>query len=433
MTLRERIDLYNPASNAFLGAEQTWYGPDGRRLRLHTTDSTGATVLLFFVLHDDRGREAEAIYFESSPEPDREVFTYSEDGRLQTTTYYNEPGVAADRTETVLDGAGREVAKRFYRANGSQYGEEDVLWDGDGNKVGWDFRYVGRDGAASFRYRYHAFDKDGAWVRRTRSRDGTPERVEVRTRITASTNAVFLNPVPFAAGRVSTHKSETSPSFTKDGKTMVFARYEDWDTKDPYIAHLEADGWRVEPLREIGSVYNIAIAPDGETIVYATATEPARTLYRMRRVGNRWSTPENLTARYGVTGAYPSLTDEGDLVVYDAAGALGEGVYIAPRNSDGFGTARAVFVPDSGTTFDAFASTSTSLLVTRCFDEACESGAQNGIWVVTLSPSGTPELRKLSNVPYAWGVQPVDSLGVLVFTDGDDILAMPLEATEIAR
>ena len=37
------------------------------------------------------------------------------------------------------------------------------------------------------------------------------------------------------------------------------------------------------------------------------------------------------------------------------------------------------------------------------------------------------QASKVSGPPYVWGAQPVPELGLLVFTDGEEILAVPLE------
>ena len=419
VTLEERVDLYDPVSGAYQGAETTLFGADGRRLRLVNTDADGATTLLFFLLHDEAGREAEAVYFESSPEAYREVFTYSGDGLVQTTTYFYEPGVAADRTESVREASGREVEKRYFRANGTQYGAEQVLWNADGTQLGWDFRYVEREGGASFRYRYEALDRDGAWKRRTRSKDGVPERVEVRTRKMSQTAPELSTAAPFAPGVISTDASETSPSFSRDGRTMVFARYEEWDVKRPYIAMLEGDGWRVEPLEALGDVYNLTLSPDGGTIVYATRDGELR---RVRRTGGGWSPPEGLAVR----GSYPSVTEDGDLLFYDADGPAGQGVYRARAGGGAWGPPEPVFVHEDGTTFDPV-QVDGGLIVSRCADDVCGPSRENGLFLVGVGEGSTRKATKLKNLPYAWGAQPVEALGLFVFTDGEDILAVPLE------
>lgn len=426
VVLEERIDLYEPTSGAFLGSERTWFGVHGQRLRLEITDERGDVTLLFFLRHDDQNRESEAIYFESGPDAIRETFSYSRNGRLRTTTYYYEPGVASERTESELDEQGRERRKRYYRADGSQYGEEDVWWNDNGNQTGWDFRFVGREGGATFRYDYQAFDPADRWLRRVRSRNDTLERVEVRTIVTREDGTVFPTGLRFGAGTISTEGSETSPSFTRDGRTMVFARFDDdWDQKRPFIAHLKPDGWQVQPL-DIGLVYNLAIAPDGNAIVFSSS-DGTRTLFRILPVGDGWSAPENLSARYGFSGTYPCLTEEGDLIFFDAAGSAGPGIYAAPRAGNGFGTATSVFVPSSGEPFDGYAiDLRGSLMVTMCFDSACLSGEKNGVWEIDLQEANPGEARKLVHVPYGWGAQSVPSLGLFLFTDGEDILAIPL-------
>jgi hypothetical protein len=215
---------------------------------------------------------------------------------------------------------------------------------------------------------------------------------------------------------------------------MVFARYDDdWTRKDPFIAYLEDDGWRVEPLADIGPVYNLAISPDGGTVLFSTRSDDARTLFRTRRVAGGWSRAENLSERYGLVGTYPCLTEDGDLYYFDASGTAGAGIYFAPRKGDGFGSAVPIYVPSSGTTFDAYTDGRGSLLASRCVDDVCQSGPENGIWEVLMDDSGVGQMRKLPNLPYAWGVQPVDSLGIFVFTDGEDILAIPLEVAGVTR
>lgn len=434
-TLEERIDLFDPASGRFLGSERTFFGPDGRRLRLEITGPGNERTLLFFVLHDKSGREAKAIFFEEEADtPSRERFAYSDNGRRMTTTYYYKPGVADDSVESDLDAEGREVRKRYFRADGSQYGDEDVLWHADGDKLGWDFRYVGREGGASFRYAYQSRDEMGRWTRRTRSRDWVAERTETRTLIAASDTATFITPLRFAAGQVSTKGFETSPSFTRDGKTMVFARYgDDWAKKKAFIAHLGDEGWQAKPIPVAGTIYNVAISPDGASIVYAAG--PDGPLYRMHHDNGDWSEPENLTKRYGFAGAYPCLTEAGDLLFYSYDGDAGDGIYLAPRAGAGFGPSVPFYTPESGTTFDGFAvDTEGRLLVTRCFDDTCAAGAKNGIW--SIEPGGENSAAgaretKVPGLPYVWGVQPVASLGLFVFTDGEDILAIPLSSAGV--
>ncbi|MEM8556625.1 MAG: hypothetical protein AAGG50_02170 [Bacteroidota bacterium] len=434
VVLQERIDLFDPTTGQFLGTEQTYFDANGHRLRLEVSGADGALTLLYFVLRDPSGREEAAVYFEGDePTATRTAFDYDDAGRLRTSTYSYEPGVTADRTEAVLDDAGRDIQRRYFRADGSQYGVEDVLWNDDGTQHGWDFRRLRRDGTpdpdrvTSYRYAYRALDEASQWSVRTRSRKGQVERLEARTVTTATDRVPFVTAAPFALGTISTEQSETSPSFSRDGRTMVFARYVDWGEKTAFIADLTDAGWAVEAIPDIGPVYNLAVTPDGDAVVYAAG--PAGPLMRVARTPDGWLEPENLTDQYDIQGGYASFTDAGDLVVYRSDGPEGDGIYLAPKSDDGFGPATALYVPDEGTTFDAIVD-GQRLFVTRCFDDVCAPGSSNGVWEVTLDVEGGPSAQKMPALPYVWGVQIVEALGLFVYTDGEDILAVPLSTVE---
>ena len=86
----------------------------------------------------------------------------------------------------------------------------------------------------------------------------------------------------------------------------------------------------------------------------------------------------------------------------------------------------AVFTPGTGTTFDPFTVDGKKILVTRCFDDSCMSGPKNGIWEINILDGGKTKERKLDRIPYSWGAQAVKALGIFIYTDGNDILAIPL-------
>ena len=422
--LSETVEVYDPATGAYKAREITEYALDGRRLRRTEYDAEGNRTLLFLIEHDAYGREAGAWFTESDGSTVyRETFTYSPDGRTQTVLYFYEPDKPADRTEIDLDAEGRERAKRFFRPDGSQYGEEEVNWNDDGTEAGWDFRYLSGKPGARFEYRY--IDAGPDWRRRVRLRDGAPERLEVRTRATLEDPKPTRGTGLFAPGTISTDASETSPSFTKDGNTMVFARYgDDWATKTPWIAQRGEDGWSAEPLEALGTVYNLAISPTGNFIAYSRRDGETTQLFRVQRRADGWSEPLAITTAFGLAGSYPQLLPGGDLVFYDAGGAAGDGLYSSRLFTTGYAEATPLYTPGEGSNFDGWLSTDRkTLLVTRCLDDVCDPEGGNGIWRIQGEDAGPLDPR----LPYAWGVQPVPALGILIMTDGDDILSVPLD------
>ena len=233
----EIIDLYDPASMAYLGSEKTWYNKQQLRTKLEITDKTNAQTLLFLVEHDEQQREAKATYYElGAKEPSTELFTYSDDGKVKTTTYFNALNEQKDVTVSELNDKGREVYKRYYNSKGQLYGTETVSWLNNGDKDGWEFKYAKRDGGAAFTYTYTIRATDDNWQQRLRTRDGKPERIEVRTIVDLANKKHRHTTIKFAHGTISTKNSETSPSFSDDGKKMVFARYTEWDKKTGYLA-----------------------------------------------------------------------------------------------------------------------------------------------------------------------------------------------------
>lgn len=422
--IEERIDIYDPRSGAYLGSETTNYAPDGRRLRQVNTDKDGVSQLTFLIVHDERGREGSALYFEDdASQPSREEFAYSEDGRQKEVVYFQESGEPGEKTQIGLDRQGREKTKRYFRADGSQYGEESVLWTTDGNKLGWDFRYVGRSGGASFRYSYSSVAEDGQWRVRSRLRDGNAERIEARTLTKGAGEIALATAIPFALGAVSTNANETSPSMTDDGRTLVFARYgEEWSEKRPYMARLGEDGWEVERLEELGTVYNLAISGDGGSIVTSSANDGALKLYKLDQ--GQWQLSVDLSERFEITGSYPQLTAEGRLIYYDTDGTQGAGLYRIADIEDTQARPQRLHGSGQAVAFDPYLARSGSLFFTQCSTDSCARSQGNGVFVLR-EMGAQPELLKTMN--YVWGFQISEPLGLVLHTDGEDILALPIK------
>jgi hypothetical protein len=93
---------------------------------------------------------------------------------------------------------------------------------------------------------------------------------------------------------------ETSPSITADGQTMVFARTENWNDKVPCIATRTGDRWSVRTAPFADTLYNLAIAPDGQSIFFKKNEtqdgEDVSPAYRVARTSDGWGEPQSLPA-----------------------------------------------------------------------------------------------------------------------------------------
>ncbi|MEM9168668.1 MAG: hypothetical protein AAGC56_03355 [Pseudomonadota bacterium] len=203
---------------------------------------------------------------------------------------------------------------------------------------------------------------------------------------------------------------------TADGRTLVFARYEEWGEKDPYIATRSEDEWTVRQLTELGTVYNFAISPDGLSIVTSAADDGQLTLYSRTKDG--WALRQNLSAAFAVTGSYPQITSTEELVFYDPDGASGAGIYSIDLRGAHEQRPKTLFVPEKGVAFDAFISERGPMFVTVCTTDSCRRSDGNGVF--KIAKDGSQSI--VEALDYVWGFQPVEAAGISLFTDGDDIL-----------
>ncbi len=431
LPIYERIDSYHPINHAYLGASQDWYSPEGHLLRWMLTSPTGDTIMTEHFFYDEQGRRVRAfVSAGNNGRPERIIYSYSADGRSQTIRNIDD-GYRDSRSEVTLDERGREVIRHTYRQEDTPDQIRTATWDSLDRQVTVSIQRPRYDTEADeVTYRYDAVDESGRWIQRAQLSKGSVDRIEVRTLVDEAVPQITPQASPFAPGRISTSLHETSPSFTEDGRAMVFARYDDdWTKKQGFIAYLTADGWQEELLEDIGEIYNLAIAPDGQSIFYSIRPEEGPPqLLRLHRRDGAWTWVENLTNRYRISGTYPCLCEDGNLLFYDAEGPDGAGIYSAESAGIGFEPAEPVYIPDEAAPFDVFSTDGRRLLVTRCFDDDCSSDERNGVWSVVRLPNGQVEEELVAGLPYAWGAQIVEELGLFIYTDGEDILAVPLEA-----
>ncbi|NBB75285.1 MAG: hypothetical protein GVY35_16690 [Bacteroidetes bacterium] len=101
---------------------------------------------------------------------------------------------------------------------------------------------------------------------------------------------------------------ETSPSIAADGRTMVFARTENWRDKVPYIATRSGDGWGVAKAPFADTLYNVALAPDGQSAFFKTYEqqdgEEVSRAYRVERTADGWGAPQDLPSLFNINAGY---------------------------------------------------------------------------------------------------------------------------------
>ena len=117
---------------------------------------------------------------------------------------------------------------------------------------------------------------------------------------------------------------EASPSVSADGRTLLFARTDDWEHKVPYLATLADDGWHVERAAFADTVYNAALSPDGRTAFFQTHETVAGTdgdslvtrVVRSTRTASGWTPPVELPTLAGLDAGYVSVVPDGTLYLF---------------------------------------------------------------------------------------------------------------------
>ena len=234
---------------------------------------------------------------------------------------------------------------------------------------------------------------------------------------------------------------ETSPSITADGQTLAFARTEGWRKKVPYLATRtggddpDAPTWQVERAPFADTLYNLAIAPDGQSVFFKQYAmdggETVSRTYRVARTASGWGPPQNLPSLSGINAGYFCPMADGTL--YFFARSPRPGLYVAaPDGSGGYGAPEWVsdaVSPEGTTSFDGWMHPSEAwLVITRAGISDGEAGTlgPRGFYLYRRTADGWRAERRL-DLPYGWGATVLPD-GRFLFVDAGDLQTVPLSA-----
>lgn len=247
----------------------------------------------------------------------------------------------------------------------------------------------------------------------------------------------------FAPGVISSpDSSESSPSLTADGRTLVFTRYAGYGKQVPYIATRTGDAWTAERAPFAEFVYNLAISPDGSTILFSNprtrdqATENVRRVFRVQRGADGiWGEAQEVVELRGTRAGYFDLQPDSSLYLYARPGETGDdpdlprGVYWTVLQADGsYGSldfAGYNVSPAGSTTFSPeLLGDGTQMIVTRAGISEEEELGQRGFYLHHQTDSGWDD-GTLLPLPYGWDATllPDDQL---LYVNGGDLYVISL-------
>ncbi len=194
----------------------------------------------------------------------------------------------------------------------------------------------------------------------------------------------------------------------------------------------------MEALSITDTLYNLAITPDGNRIIfkkyeYPKGEEVSKT-YIVDREGPSWGTPKEVNTLYNINAGYFQPLSDKSLVMF--ARLPRPGIYISyPDDEKIYSIPKWVddmLVPDSTTSFDAFLNKKKNkLIITRAVYKKDEE---------TIGPDGFFYYRKINGewleskrlpLPYGWGAT-VTSNDEFIFVRNRNLQILPLSDLEIS-
>lgn len=254
----------------------------------------------------------------------------------------------------------------------------------------------------------------------------------------------------FAPGVISSpDSSESSPTLTADGRTLVFTRYTSYGQQVPYIATRTgdtwtADAWTVERAPFAEFVYNLAISPDGSTLLFRTPrtgnsdTEPVSRVFRVNRSNDgTWGDVEEVEELRDTRAGYFDIQSDGSLYLYARPGEPGDdpdlprGVYRSVLQEDGsYGPmdflGHAVSPAGSTTFSPEVFDDGKQMIVTRAgisAEEEAELG-EKGFYLHRQTDGGWDDGRRLP-LPYGWDATLLPG-NRLLFVDRGELIVLSL-------
>jgi hypothetical protein len=254
-------------------------------------------------------------------------------------------------------------------------------------------------------------------------------------------------PKTFAPGVISSpDSSESSPTLTADGRTLVFTRYTSYRKQVPYIATRTgdtwtADAWTVERAPFAAFVYNLAISPDGSTILFRDVrsgdpeTKHVSRAFRVERgEDGTWGDVEEVEELRGTRAGYFDIQPDGSLYFYAHPGKTGDdpdpprGVYQSVLQADGsYGPLEfigyAVSPAGSNTFAPEIFDDGQHMIVTRAgisAEEEAELG-KKGFYLHRQTASGW-DGGTLLPLPYGWDATLLPGNRLLFVNRGELIL-----------
>ncbi len=421
--LLERIS-YLPVSSGIIAQTPakyrlTYYFKNGHPHRWLELDSNKVITTDYLYDYGANWVHVGARYIEPGDDSySHEVVSYSQDSLEKTTTW--------------IDSAGNPYYKmlEYLRADGQP---EKAAFIGD-ELHGYDSAYYTPEGFESRifftnvkgrifndrSFKYDSISTNGDWLVRRKFMGDTLQ--EIHHKEIYYHGDRIAN--PYCEGVISLSGfDEDGVSLSQDDQLLFFTRSLTWDKKVAYLARKDLGLFtQVLPISELDTIYNGAISPSGNKIIFCRKHGDAFEVWLAKKKGSSWIEIRNLTVSSGIQGGYFNWLDEERIYFYvpDNEGDIVLGLV----KNDSLRIVNALDeINTSATEFSPFVAKDRSFIIFTRYLEGDPN--QQGFFISKnmFTPEepewGVP--RKINALPYGWGAFISSDQQYFFYTDGNDI------------
>ena len=405
----------------------TYYYDNGIPHRWIDLDSAGKVLIDYIYEYDSLWNHIGARYREPGEEAYAQEKVRFENDSTQITEWLDSLGNVYYTMTDNLNKAGKTYRATF---KGDQvHGYDSTLYTPEGFVKRIFFTNIKGKVFNDRSFIYDSIDARGEWMVRKKVMDDTIRELQIRE---VYYDSSFVSKAGiYYPGVLSTGEySENTFSFTQDESRIFQTRTSDWDNQSGYIAK-KNNGLFAEstPVEVLDSIYNGAISPDGNQIIYTKKEGDAEQLMLLKKKNNSWSERINLTERSKLQAGYFHWHSMNELYFYIpenkgdiAAGRLDNDILIITNSLDALNT-------PEGTEFSPFVDREMRFIIFTRYTEGDES--QQGFFVsYNTGDSDAPDWHvpeKINSLPYGWNAYVSEISNRFLFTNGEDIMSVPLD------
>ncbi len=410
----------------------TYYFENGRRHRWMELDSLGRVVTDYIYEYDADGVQTGARYREES---DREFSIERvrfKDDSTRITEWIDSTGAVYYQMIDNLNEAGNTYRAAFI--GDKLHGYDSTFYTPEGFEKRIFFTNTKGKVFNDRSFVYDSINENGDWVVRKKIMQDTVRELQIREVYYGMD--YYPENGKFMEGIISTGEaSENVISFSGDEHTLFLTRTTGWEVQSGYISHFRNGLYpETSPVEGLDSIYNGAISPLADKIIYSVRKGEQQTIYLIEKQEGQWKTRRDITAASGIEGGYFHWFNEQEIYFYQdrnngdiVLGELTQGSMKVVDSLPALNTA-------TGTEFSPYVDKEKRFLILTRFEEG--NASNQGFFVsYNRGDFNSPlwsEPKKLEMLPYGWSAAVIDKGKTSIYTDGDDIRSVPLESLDLA-